>query len=469
MNQYQSFIFDSYAFDKPKRTISLVYKLDDSVTFTETITLPENMPIADHPDLEEALFALHLIGGISYYKTCLPKTMEIRSGSLTEDQARFWNEVYENGLGEFFYKNNVDFRGLIEFPSCHPEPVEGSTRSVTMLRRAQHDTVLIPIGGGKDSLVTIELLKKGGYDCTLLRIGQHPLIDAQAKEIGLLIWNIKRQLSSELFRLNEEGALNGHVPITAYIHFLSVVIGLVSGTGYTAFSNEESAEEGNTELFGKQINHQWSKSLAFEQMFQNYVSTYITADATCFSMLRTLSELTIAKTIAEKYPQYLPMLTSCNRNWKILEKRVPSPVGVGRHGEGGSAEPGEAIPSRWCGECPKCAFAFALFAAFVDVETITMMFGKNLFDDESLLPLYRELLGITGHKPFECVGTPEETAAAFILIHNRGEFEESVAMKMFVDECLPEITEPDEMIGEAMLQRQNHAIPDQFLPLLKDL
>lgn len=449
MNQYQTFIFDSYAFNRAKRIISLTYTLDDVVTFTETITLPQEMPIDDHPDLDKALFALHLIGGISYYKTCLPKTIEMRSGSLNDDQAKFWNEVYENGLGEFFFKNTIDFRGLIDFP-CHGSTPLTMTLEVNQKPETRNQKrTLIPIGGGKDSLVTIELLKKGGFDCTLLRIGQHPLIDSMATEIGLPLWNVKRALAPELFTLNEQGALNGHVPITAYLHFLSIVISLLSGHTYTAFSNEESAEEGNVEFHGRQINHQWSKSLAFEEQFQDYIDIFVTKDTTCFSMLRTLSELSITKILAKNYPHYLPLLTSCNRNWQILSK--------------------DSNRSRWCGGCPKCAFAFALFAAFLPKADVISMFGKDLFDDASLLPLYRELLGITGHKPFECVGTPEETAAAFILIQRRGEFEGTAAMTMFMDEALPEITEPDEMIGEAMMQRSNHAIPEQFLPLLKDL
>ena len=441
MNQYQTFIFESYALDAKERTIKLNYSLDDAVHFTETIQLPEGMPLnANDPDLEPALFALHLIGGISYYKTCLPKTIEIRSGGLTSSQTAFWNDVYENGLGEFFFKNDIDFRGLIHFPATAPH-----FRTPSLITRDASKSPLVPIGGGKDSLVTTELLKKAGFDVTLLRIGHHPLIDEAAKTAGCPLWNVKRALAAELFDLNAQGALNGHVPITGYLYFLSVVIGLLSGKTHVAFSNEESAEEGNVEFHGKEINHQWSKSVAFERMFQTYVSTFITKNVTCFSMLRTLSELKIAEVFCT-YPQYLPMATSCNKNWQILSKDAGRP--------------------RWCGTCPKCAFAFTLFSAFLPKNDLEGMFGGNLFEDETLLPLFRELLGLEGHKPFECVGTKEETAAAFIMAHNRGEHEGTAAMNMFVKECLPEITEPDEMIGAAMMQRMEHAIPTQYLSVI---
>lgn len=72
-------------------------------------------------EAEAALFALHLAGGTSYYKTCCPKEIEVQSGKLNADQAAFWNTVYERGLGEFFYQNQIDFRKLIQFPiTNHP-------------------------------------------------------------------------------------------------------------------------------------------------------------------------------------------------------------------------------------------------------------------------------------------------------------------------------------------------------------
>lgn len=444
MQSYQTFIFESFELDSPNRSIKLNYSLDDEIKFTETITLPEGMPFnPNDPDLQAALFALHLIGGISYYKTCLPKNIEIRSGALTASQTSFWNDVYENGLGEFFFKNNIDFRGLIHFPSTAEHFQTPSLKKLNNPKKP-----LVPIGGGKDSIVTTELLMKAGFEVTLLRIGQHPLIDETAKTAGCALWNVKRSLSAELFALNADGALNGHVPITGYLHFLSVVIGLLSGHTHVAFSNEASAEEGNIEFHGKMINHQWSKSLAFEKMFQDYVLKFITQNVLCFSLLRPLSELKIAELFCD-YPKYLPLASSCNKNWQILSKDPHRP--------------------RWCGICPKCAFAFTLFSAFLSKNDLEGMFGGNLFEDTSLIPLFRELLGLEGHKPFECVGTPEETAAAFIMAHNRGEMEGTGAMKMFVEECLPEITEPDEMIGETMIQTTEHAIPDSYLSLVKDL
>ncbi len=457
MHQYPTFIFDSYDCSEADREIRLHYALfseEGMVRFTETIKLPEEMPFnpAD-PDLNRALFALHLAGGISYYKTCLPKNIEIRSGKLTSAQASFWTEMYEKGLGEFFYRNNINFHGVINFPAT----AEHFTPPSPMVRDT-HLLPIVPIGGGKDSTVTMELLNKAGFDVTLLRIGKHALIEKAAEISNLPLWNIGRSLSPKLFELNAEGALNGHVPITGYLHFLSVVIGLLSGRSDVVFSNERSADEGNVEFHGMEINHQWSKSVEFERMFQQYIATFVTKNVACFSLLRPFGELKIVELFIQ-YPQYFDACTSCNTNWRITTKPL-SPLGGKGLGIGGGL---------WCNTCPKCAFAFALFAAFLPKADVERIFGKNLFTDETLLPLFKELLGLEGFKPFECVGTPQETAAAFILARRRDDWDDDVIMKMFIDELLPAITDEEEMIGEAMLPSPDHCIPGDFKNVIAHL
>lgn len=459
MQQYQTFIFDSYGFDESTGTISLKYSLDNEVEFVETIRLPEGMPrrITDPLALDRAMFALHLIGGMSYYKTCLPKTIEIRSGKLTKEQAEFWNSVYQNGLGEFFYQNQIDFRGLINFPSV----LEPRTYNLEPSNRPTK--ILTPVGGGKDSIVTIELLKKSGMPQTLFRVGSHPLIDAVAQTAGTPLLSVKRALSPVLFDLNEEGALNGHVPITAYLSCLCVVMAELYGFSHIAFSNERSANEGNTEMFGMEINHQWSKSMEFETAFRDYVSTYITKDVEYFSLLRPLSELHIVQLFSE-YPQYFGEFTSCNTNWRILSKGEPR--ATSHQNKSKPEAGGPRLAERWCGQCPKCAFAFAMLAAFLPKETVVEIFnGKNLFEYEELVPLFEELLGIRNIKPFECVGTPEETYAALMLASEQGGWDDTPVMKMF-DAQQDLFKKPDQVVETVMKPSGEHAVPATFAKLL---
>ena len=449
--QYGTFVFDSYGWDPVNRRISLRYELRDSaegsqpVKFEEIIELPMDRSLTkcDRGVLNRALFSLHMIGGISYYKTCCPKNISVRSGSLTGDQAAFWKDVYENGLGEFFYRNNIDFRDVVRFPANAETPRH--------LRKnppppPPGEAMLVPVGGGKDSVVTIELLKAAQIPVTLFRMNEHPIIDDVAKIARVPMLTAKRTLSPALLELNARGALNGHVPITAYLSFLSIVAGVLYGFRTVAMSNEASANVGSLMFFGKEINHQWSKSLAFEKMLQTYIDDVVPGFRH-FSLLRPLSELGVVKLFTH-IPAYAKVATSCNANWKTAaEKRAAA---------------------RWCGECPKCAFVFALYAAFLPKKTLEEIFGKNLFDEEALLPLYRQLLGLEGTKPFECVGTSEETQAAFLLAHERGGLEKTAAMKMFLKESFPHVKDPKKCIRMALKPKPEHAIPPEFSTLIPD-
>lgn len=453
MQQYQTFTFVAFACFPEEGRIELEYRLrdpengGDPIEFKETLTFP---PILEwdesrEEELNRALFLLHMIGGISYYKTCLPPRIEVGSGMLTEKQAEFWKTVYENGLGEFFYRNTIDFRGKISFPALakeEPKPIDAPDSGFT--GKAPH--FLVPVGGGKDSLVTIKLLRKAGIATTLLRIGGHPLIGAQASLAGLPIFEVKRSLSPHLFDLNAAGALNGHVPITAYLHMLSVVLAILRGDSAVAFSNERSANEGNVEYLGMQINHQWSKSVEFERMLQEQIKPF--TDVQVFSLLRPYSELKITQ-LFSGYAPYFGVTTSCNENWKLFAK---------------SKKVSKEKP--WCGKCPKCAFVYAMLAAFLPKAEVVKIFGADLFADAALLPLYRELLGLEGIKPFECVGTADETKAAFFLAHERGDLEDTVAMKLFVKDVLPKMKDPQELVTTLLEPSKDHAIPERFWALL---
>ncbi len=448
MKSYSVFHFTGYSWNHHAGKISLKYSLDRKVDFEEIIMLPE--PVSDERlkakewEIERLLFALHLIGGISYYKTALPTEIRIHSGELTIPEAKFWNTVYESGLGEFFYRNNIDFRGLLKFPATKekeiPRVAMKTRGEVNPLKR-----ILVPVGGGKDSVVTAELLKKSGANVTLLRMEPHPLIDDLALTIGLPMITVRRILSPVLFDLNRDGALNGHVPITAYLSILSCLLAVLYDYDGVAMSNEASANEGNVEFKGVTVNHQWSKSAEFERMLQRYLETNILTNTAYWSMLRPLSELKISEIFAG-YPQYFTKTTSCNRNWRIIED--------------------PAMTSRWCGECPKCAFVFACMAAFLPEDTLRNMFGGNFFEDEKLLPLYRELLGLEKFKPFECVGTVNEVKAAFLLASKRGDLKGTPVMKMFEAEVLKSIKDSEALIAAALAPAHEQFIPERFRSLL---
>ena len=115
MKLIQEFIFDSYIIQPDRKTIDFMYKVGEFV-FDETIILPQEIPTSISQGLlEKILHGLHLMLGISYYKMFCSKKI-IVPYLLTNEQADFWNTVYTKGLGEFFYRNQIDFHGLINFP-----------------------------------------------------------------------------------------------------------------------------------------------------------------------------------------------------------------------------------------------------------------------------------------------------------------------------------------------------------------
>ncbi|HKX73262.1 MAG TPA: hypothetical protein VJM32_04580 [Candidatus Saccharimonadales bacterium] len=425
MDTYTQFIFESYELDTASHEIRLHYSLDGSTKFTETLPLPADLPLgrANDPDVKRALFALHLAGGASYYKTYLPREIVVKSGQLSQKQADFWNEFYTKGLGEFFFINKIDFHGLVKFPATGPDaPLATTTPSLPV-------KTLVPFGGGKDSVVTMELLLDNNVNMTLFRLRGHHYIDQLADITKLPMITVERSLDPTLFEMNKQGALNGHVPITGYITFLSIVICLLGDFDSVAFSNERSADYGNVEYLGMQINHQWSKSDEAEGLITDYLASYVTTNVQYLNPLRPLSELKIAQIFA-RHPKYFAHTTSCNQNWLMLDKN-----------------PGQGA---WCGKCYKCAFIFALYAAELPNDTVVTMYGQNLFNNKELLTTYRQLWGAEGMKPFDCVGTPEEMKAAMYQATKKPAFANTVIGQDFITNVWHTMQDPEKLIQEAL-------------------
>ena len=393
------FTFEEYAFDAATRTATFTYRLHGGGAperiFTERLVFGGAAAAADIPAelLDAALRMVHLTLGVSYYKAYCPRTITL-TYPLSAAQAQYWNTVYTQGLGEFFFRNAIDPRGRVQFPAT-----ENYTppKAVPFARR---DRALLGIGGGKDSLVSKVLLDEHGDDYAyyVLETGKaYDVVDAViAQDPSHATVRVRRELDAQIADPDTlPGAYQGHIPISAVYGAVGVLASLLYDYRWVIVSNEHSANSGNTVHHGVAVNHQWSKSAAFEQMFQDYVRRYVTPDVRYFSLLRPFHELRIVQMFVERASRYLPHFASCNRNFS-------------------STRPNGTVV-RWCGACPKCAAAFLLFAAHVPREELTAIFGRNLLADASLVPLYRDLLGYGTHKPFDCVGTFEESRVALAM------------------------------------------------------
>lgn len=444
MNEDRPFSFDGYEVGEDRQSLAFLYSLgagNETHSFREVVVLPEPIPsTVPAPLLLTLMQCLHLILGISYWKTTCSPVIQIRSYSLSTAQAEFWNTVYTKGLGEFFYRNNLDFHGLVRFP------VSGSV-SNGPVKTAVAEKSLLGIAGGKDSLLSMKLLQAAGLPFTGIVFEKetpYPVIEEVLPFLHGPIMKIKRHIDPHLFELNKTGVYNGHIPISAVYAFLGVAAACFYGYRYMIVSNEKSANFGNVMYRGMEVNHQWSKSEEFERLISGYIASFITPDVKYFSLMRPLNELQITKRFTD-YPELFPHFSSCNRNFKVHEK---------------------IQDKKWCGECPKCAFVFSLLAAYLPKNTAVSILGKNPFRDESLVPTYRELLGIAEFKPFECVGTPEEVKTALLMIHEKHEYDETPVMQMFVREVLPHIDDRSTLKAKVNTFGDMETLPQEFRKLI---
>jgi hypothetical protein len=411
----------------------LAYAFDDGPELVERIAFPDapSVPEERRAGFAAALRLLHLIAGVSYYKAGVPPAIALDEGPLDDATADLVEAVYRNGLGEFAWQNRLDLDARIAFPRA-----AGATARRAPPLGLQRRT-LVPIGGGKDSLVTVELLRAADEPATCAWVGGSQLIAACAARTGLASLAIGRTLSPVLFELNRRGAWNGHIPVTAINSAILVCAALLYGHDAIAFSNERSASSATLEDGGREVNHQWSKGWAFEQRFGDWVHAYVAPDLDYFSLLRPLSELAVTRLFA-KLTRYHDCFSSCNRNFRIL---------------------GERPESRWCGQCPKCHFVFLALAPFVAKPQLVAIFGRNLLDDDSLAVGFDALVEWHAHKPFECVGEARESRAAFAALTERAEWREDALVARFRREILPHVRR-DELALDALLAPAGpHRIP----------
>jgi hypothetical protein len=450
LGKYKNFVFESYNFDRASGRLSLKYSLDEGIQFEEIMQFDlagVQWEQVDKESLERALRAFHLMAGVSYYKAYCPNKMTVKTGELNEQQAEFWNNLYTKGLGEFFYQNQIKFDGLVNFPSKVQAVAEGAVGAVKEVKFS--DKALLPIGGGKDSLVSAEILMSGGIDFDLFSLRDSDPIRETAEILRKKRLIVGRQISPKLLELNAEGALNGHVPITAYISFLLVVCAIIYDYKNIVLSLEKSANFGQIYYGGIDINHQYSKSEQFEKDFNEYVQKNIVRGLNYFSLLRGMYEIKIAEIFAKSVnlEKYLPSFASCNKNFKL---------------------DGSKPKTRWCGECPKCVFVWTILSPFLEKSVLVKVFGKDLYADEKLLEVFEELLGLRNIKPFECVGTPEEMQLALLKVRAGGKYQGEVILEMFEEKVLKQLKLNEATLAKQTMQIEKSAfIPEDLEKLLE--
>ena len=381
---FSTFTFEQQTVKREEGSLFLAFEfnLDDRYHFQPTLEIPIRSFFDWNSIPEEQLQALAFQIGmtemVSYWKMACPKRVVVKPFALTESQKAFWKKLYYNGLGEFLYLNSITVSeaDLMEIETVGEKPF-------SKIGTPLDEKTLIPVGGGKDSVVTLECLRNTMPVIPLIVNPRGATLNcvktAGYKEDEFIV--INRTLDPAMLQLNAEGYLNGHTPFSALLAFISVLVAVGSKSKYIALSNENSANESTVP--GTNINHQYSKSIEFESDFRNYVAENLNDVIQYFSFLRPLSELQIAQLFSQ-CEAYHPVFRSCNAGSKT---------------------------DSWCGKCPKCLFTWIILSPFLPKEKLVAIFGKDLMADESLRPIYEELNGTAAVKPFECVGTVEEVRA----------------------------------------------------------
>lgn len=392
--QYPVFCYESFQHSVTDRGLLVRHRFTagNDIVFEPETLIPSRSFVdfgrLSQQQYDTLVFQMGMIELVSYWKcVCSPKVV-IKPFAMGQQQLDFWKKLYFNGLGEFFYINGItatqeDFMDIVCESDNALQPVDFDTDT---------DKYLVPIGGGKDSVVTLEVLRKAGTAFRPLIINPRGATTECARIAGFApdeVFEIRRTIHPRLLELNAQGYLNGHTPFSAMLAFYTLLASALTGYGSIALSNENSANEAT--VIGTSVNHQYSKSIEFENDFRQYVKSYVSGSFNYFSFLRPLAELQIAMLFARN-PQYFSVFRSCNAGSK---------------------------QNIWCCNCPKCLFAYIILSPFIEPAVMERIFGKNLLDEPAMRPYLDELRGLAPTKPFECVGTISEVNAALAMTKRR--------------------------------------------------
>ncbi|MEK7578061.1 MAG: hypothetical protein AAB492_05665 [Patescibacteria group bacterium] len=432
-------VYTSYKMAQTGNELVVVYTylLEPDSTFESTYRFPCPSKI-ELSLVEPFLFQLGMVEAISYWKLACPQELLVQAGALTTTDISFFKSLFLHGLGEFYYVNTIDFTidnffAIRSTKSGENSPVEISTKAID----------LVLVGGGKDSALLLSLLTKSHRSIKPLVINPSLAAEKTIQALGLdspLV--VTRTIDPKLIKLNGQGYLNGHTPFSALLSFVGVTVAALFGYENVIVANEQSANEGNVVYKGVEVNHQYSKSLRYENLFREHLQETLTPSIAYFSAMRAFNDVQIAKMFSFE-TALLPIFRSCNRSRTINE---------------------------WCGECAKCAFTYLTLFPFVPYEKIITIFGRDYFSNPLILGFIRELVGIIPVKPFECVGTSDEAKLALLLsIGSYKRFGREVPEGLLLIKTEVCLVEQD--VGELSTRvldhiYDNHNLPDEHATLM---
>ncbi len=393
------------------------YELDGR-HFAERVTF-EGVTSLRRPALVAVAQLWYLLAGLSYYKTGAARRVDLGDTPVGPHGRALFAAALHDGLGEFSFRNDLPLDDVV---------ISGGVDVTTFQPTIDISRVLIPFGGGIDSVVTVNELDH--LDRALFIVspaaGRFAPLEATAAVTRLDVVRATRHLDAQILR-GDDNFYNGHVPVTAMITVLAALAALASGHGAVAMSNEHSASAPNLRWRDRDINHQWSKSWAAEVLLGAALEERVGPEFVAASYLRNRSELWVAQQFARAH-QYHYVFRSCNRAF--------------------TQRPGDRA-TNWCGVCDKCLFINLILAPFIERDALHDIFDAEPLSDARLDPSLRSLIGLgLEHKPFECVGDPDESAVALRFVSQLPEWHDVTRLGELArltprDRAFDELLEPE--------------------------
>lgn len=322
---------------------------------------------------------------------------------LTPALIAVWTTVFRQVWAQWRFEHDLpDYAGPRFLDEPQPEPVPGRVPEGTGAGPVE---VLAFSGGGKDSLVMAKLLERAGVPFATLGYAhsiygaaapQHALLDrlgaATARVRAERQWILDDLLDAPVARLRPElgvkYVLAAETPASV---FAALPLALARGYRALVVGHERSANAANLvwARTGEEVNHQWGKGWAAEQLLDGYVRGALLANVRYCSALQLVHDEVIFELLSRD-AALAPLTHSCN------------------------------VAKPWCGACAKCAYVWLQFAAHLPAEIVAQTFGRDLGEDPRNEIHFREMLGLAEHTPFECVGSAPEARIALALARDRG-------------------------------------------------
>ena len=392
------FRYDGYELEPARARLTCRYS-SGGRRFTERVTFDAGGNW-EQPAVDAAARLVFLLAGVSYYKTTAAPVVDLGDLATTEAERTFLRTFYVEGLGEFAFRNGLDLSGLEVTGPTSTGPTSTGPTSTGMAPapfEPKADHPLVPFGGGIDSIVTVEHVRAAHPDTSLFVVSRpgdrFDAIEQAAAVTGLPVVRAGREIDPQLLRSAALGFLNGHVPVTGILSAIAVMAAVLGGHDAVVMSNERSASAATVVVDGRSVNHQWSKSLAFESAFRDQLARSLTGGP---DVLLAAAGL----------------LASCG--WPGGSPTCPATTRRSAAATARSTLDRDRRADEWCGTCDKCCFIDLVLAPFVAAGALSAVFGgREPLGDAALTDRFRALVGSgPDAKPFECVGDVDECRAA---------------------------------------------------------